>query len=796
MESHFALACARSGRGKFFPAQRLRVPLPALGEKGNEMKIDKHTALAEPDAEARLALLRSDHALEAVSDPTLDRWVATVRRQTRVVHAALALVHGARQVVRVASDEPGTPAERVTELACDLSLETYLRGLTAGGQSGAFAATPIVVAGSVLGQIAIADGGRKSWSAEELALLTDAAAGVAAELDRRMAKIESDRIQQLLASHNRVHDMIGRGTPLHDVLVEICRTIERYDPSFMASVLMRDPKSNTLHSAVGPSFPKAYLDAVEGAPIGPNIGSCGPAAWFGKFTVSADLSLDPKWGPILPVAALAGVAHCWSMPIKDGAGEVLGTLALYGRRPREPQPEHAALMQDWARVAGTAIERAKSMDRLTHDARHDSLTGLPNRAAIFETLDASIQRVRPGTGLAVLFVDLDGLKAMNDTLGHDVADEMIREVAQRLAKNVRGRDFVGRFGGDEFIVIATEVGEPDEARHLAARLLSSVAQPLPGLESRVVTASIGITFVRSNDAEAREVIRKADAAMYEAKRTGRDRCVFAEAGEDAPAGRRLQLARDLRGAEMRGELHLVYQPIVALPSLELVGVEALLRWASPVHGAVGPSEFIPIAEDTGSILSIGAWVLRESCETLSRLAQAGHRLELSVNVSARQLSQPEFPLWVRQTLSHAEFPAALLNLELTETALLRPDSITVANLRELDALGVRVVLDDFGTGYSSLAWLRDHPLSTIKIDRGFVAGIHERNADRVIVAGVTRMAKDLGCCVTAEGIETEQQLKILESLGCDRAQGYLFARPVGADALENLLAQPRHPDPL
>ncbi len=477
------------------------------------------------------------------------------------------------------------------------------------------------------------------------------------------------------------------------------------------------------------------------------------------------------------MAQMAGVAHCWSMPIKDSAGEVLGTLALYGRHPRRPQSEHVALLQDWARVAGTALERTRSIARLKHDARHDSLTGLPNRAAIFERLDAAIQQVSSAAPLAVLFVDLDGLKAMNDTLGHDVADEMIREVARRLAHSVHSDGFVGRFGGDEFIVVAGHLAGAEEAGALGAKLLDAVARPLPGLGSRVITASIGIALIRSSAVDAREALRRSDKAMYEAKRSGRDRCVFAEVGEAARAGRRLEMARALRGAETRGEMHLVYQPVISLPARRVIGVEALLRWDSPTLGPVAPAEFIPIAEDSGSILQIGAWVLWESCLALADLAKAGHRLELGVNVSARQLSQPDFPLWVRQTLSHAQFNAANLSLELTETSLLRPDSVSVGNVRALETMGVRVALDDFGTGYSSLTWLRDHPFGSIKIDRSFVCGIHEQESSRAIVAAIIRMAKDLGCTVTAEGVETETQLRILEQLGCDHAQGFLIARP-------------------
>jgi diguanylate cyclase (GGDEF)-like protein len=744
------------------------------------------------DEGEQVALLRDDPAFAAVPDPALEHWITSVRRQANVACAALSLSDAERQIIRTAGPAAGPPVW-VSEVAASMSLETYLRSPSGGcldAAGGVFAEARIAVRGKVVGRLGVGDPSRSSWSVEELAALGDAAVGVATELERRMANAQVARIHDLVTSHNRVHDMIDAGVSLREVLVEVCRIIERYDSALIPSVLLRDPVSNTLHSGVGPSLPKEYLDSVDGAPIGPSIGTCGPAAWFGEFAISEDLSQDPKWAPIRAMAELAGVAHCWSMPMKDSTGDVLGTLALYGRRPRRPLPEHVALLRDWARVAGTALARTRSIARLKHDARHDNLTGLPNRAAIFEKLDTAIQQVHDAAPLTVLFVDLDGLKAMNDTLGHDVADEMIREVGRRLGHAISGGDFVGRFGGDEFIVVAHNLADADEAGQLGARLLDAVAQPLPGLGTRVITASIGIALIRNSAIDAREALRRADKAMYEAKRTGRDRCVFAEVSHTVRAGRRLELGRALRGAETRGEMHLVYQPVIFVPTRQIVGVEALLRWNNPTLGEVSPTEFIPIAEDSGSILQIGAWVLWESCKALADLALAGHPLELGVNVSARQLAQPDFPLWVRQTLSHAQFSAALLSLEFTETSLLRPDSVSVSNVHTLEAMGVRVALDDFGTGYSSLTWLRDHPFGSLKIDRSFIAKLHEQDSSRAIVASVVRMAKDLGCAVTAEGVETEEQLRILEQLGCEHAQGFLIAHPMSATALRDLLTGP------
>jgi diguanylate cyclase (GGDEF)-like protein len=479
------------------------------------------------------------------------------------------------------------------------------------------------------------------------------------------------------------------------------------------------------------------------------------------------------------------------MPIKAPAGEVLGTLALYGPQARRPLPAHIALMEDGARLAGIAIERHRALERLIHDARHDGLTGLPNRTAIFEQLDDAIVRVEPGSALAVLFVDLDGLKSLNDTLGHDRADEMIREVGQRLSTVVRGSDFVGRFGGDEFVVVAEGVADEDQAAKLGYRLLEAVSQPLPGEDASVVTASIGITLLNDAQSDAREALRQADAAMYEAKRTGRDRITFFGGSRRSQEGRRLALVRELRGAEMRGELGLVFQPVFDVDGGELVGVEALARWDSPALGQVAPAEFIPVAEDAGLIVSIGSWVLRESCETTHRIAtQIGRPLELSVNVSPQQLANPGFARSVQQTLAHAEFPADQLVLEITETALVHTDTVAAHTLRELESQGIRIALDDFGTGNSSLAWLKEHPLDAIKIDRSFVAGLAGDSRDQAIVASLISLARALGCAVTAEGVETEDQLIALRLLDCERVQGFLLARPIPAGELIQLLAAP------
>ncbi len=742
------------------------------------------------DEEARAVMLARSGLLDPASDAELDHWTFVLRRATGAAVVAMSVdTHSATVLKGLWA--PGSSAPQTLEIPAGEPLEQFLSAkISHGSPDGPrpYLERPVTVDGHVLCRISLADAAPRTWAKRDLETLENVAGSVAVQIRLRLANHEALRVNQLLSSHNRVHELIAGGAPLREVLVELVEGIERHDPSLIASVVLLDREASVLRPGAAPSLPPDYFAAIDGVVIGPNVGTCGSAAWSGRLTITDDIAEDPKWAPIRDFVIGAGLRHCWSMPIKASGGEVLGTLAFYGPRPRRPLPEHLTLIEDGARLAGIAIERHRAIERLIHDARHDGLSGLPNRTAIFESLDEAIVRIEPGSSVAVLFVDLDGLKVLNDTLGHDRADEMIREVGQRLSNAVRGSDFVGRFGGDEFIVVAEEVSTEDEAWRLGVRLLDAISQPLPGIASTVVTASIGIALL-SGGADAREAIRRADSAMYEAKRSGGDRIVFFSGTGRTHEGRRLSLARELRGAETRGELEIAFQPVFELQTGEIAAVEALLRWNSPTLGPVSPAEFIPVAEDTGSIVQIGAWVLRESCETIQRVArEAGRPIELAVNVSAHQIAHPGFVLSVQRTLAHAEFPATQLALEITETALIRADAVTGRTLHDLEALGIGIVLDDFGTGFSSLSWLKEHPPNAIKIDRGFVSGLARDFRDQAIVSSLIAMSRGLGCTITAEGVETEEQLEALRALDCERVQGFLLARPMPAAALEALLA--------
>ena len=744
------------------------------------------TAPAEDEATREVLLARSG-LLDAAPDAEIDHWTSVLRRATGAAVVAVSVEAETRTLVKGLWALHSTEAQ-TTELAADETIESFLTAKVPAParHPRSYLEGPVIVDGHVLCKIGLADAAPREWTERDLQTLENATAAVAVQIRLRLANHDAARFHQLVASHNRVHELIAVGAPLREVLVELVEGIERHDPSVIPCVVLLDREAGALRPGAAPSLPPHYFAAIDGVVIGPNVGTCGSAAWSGQLTITEDIAEDPKWAPIRDFAVGAGLRHCWSMPIKASAGEVLGTLALYGPHPRRPLPEHLTLIEDGARLAGIAIERHRALEKLIHDARHDGLSGLPNRTAIFESLDEAIARIEPGSSVGVLFVDLDGLKTLNDTLGHDRADEMIREVGDRLSRAVRSSDFVGRFGGDEFVVVAEEIATEEEASKLGFRLLEAISEPLPGIDSTVVTASIGIAIMGGCGADAREAIRRADSAMYAAKRAGGDRMVFFSGSRRTHEGRRFALARELRDAETRGELGIVFQPVFELATNEIAAVEALLRWDSPTLGMVPPAEFIPVAEDAGSIVPIGAWVLRESCETIRRIAN-GRPVELSVNVSARQLAHPGFARSVQLILSHAEFSADQLTLELAEAALIRADAVTARTLHELESHGIRIVLDDFGTGVSSLSWLKEHPVSAIKIDRSFIGGLAHDTRDQAIVSSLVAMSRALGCTVTGEGVETVEQLAALRTLDCERAQGFLLARPMPAAQLEALL---------
>ena len=427
------------------------------------------------------------------------------------------------------------------------------------------------------------------------------------------------------------------------------------------------------------------------------------------------------------------------------------------------------------------ISRSRAEARVTHMARHDPLTDLANRSVFCEQLERAIANCeRHRRPFAVLSVGLDRFKAVNETLGHAVGDALLRSTAERLRACVRGAsDAVARFGGDEFAILQTDLDVPPDAESLATRVIEAIGKPhsVDGTEISI-GASVGIAIAPNDGLNSEHLLHAADLALNRAKEGGRNAYRFFEVEMDARVRKRRALELDLHGALSREEFRLHYQPILDLGSDSIVGFEALLRWRSEKRGLVQPDDFISIAEETGLIVEIGDWVLQEACATAAARSDAAR---IAVNVSAVQLQSPHFALGVTRALASSRLAPRRLELEITETALLGESDAVLFGLRQLREIGVQVALDDFGTGYSSLSYLRRFPFDTIKIDRSFVQDM-ECGDTAAIVHAIIDLAVRLRMSVTAEGVETEEQLKRLRIEGCNKAQGYLIGRPVEVDA--------------
>jgi diguanylate cyclase (GGDEF)-like protein/PAS domain S-box-containing protein len=442
-------------------------------------------------------------------------------------------------------------------------------------------------------------------------------------------------------------------------------------------------------------------------------------------------------------------------------------------------------------LARDVTERKASEQRILNLAHYDSLTGLPNRALLADRMRVAIKRAeRQSTRLAVLFVDLDRFKPINDSLGHDIGDQLLKAAAQRMRTSVRSVDTVSRVGGDEFVVLLSEIETTEDAARVADKLIMGLSQPY-GIEGHElqVTASIGICIYPDNGTQPNVLLRNADASMYSAKETGRNRYQFYSDDMTARAVERLSLERDLRGAAQRGEIFMVYQPQIDLATKRIIGAEVLMRWRHPTQGLIAPAHFIPIAEDSGLILVIGEWILVEACRQAQQWRNRGILDAcVSVNVSAVQVRQSDFVRVVERAINESGLPPNCLELELTESVVMQGVDTTTQKLRELDAIGVKVAIDDFGTGYSSLSYLRQFTVDRLKIDQSFVRDLPGNVDAEAIATAIVAMGLSLGLRIIAEGVETEAQAEFLQSVLCKEGQGYLYARPMEADDFEAWVA--------
>lgn len=595
--------------------------------------------------------------------------------------------------------------------------------------------------------------------------------------------------EDLAKGQSRVLEMIAAGAPLPDILENLVSLMEAQLFGVWGSILLLDDDGVHLRHGAAPSLPKAYCEAIDGAEIGPVAGSCGTAAFFGKTVIVEDIATDPLWEVYKEVALPFGLRSCWSTPIFSRDGKVFGTFAMYTGHIASPGGRERSFIRDTTRIAAIAIERYRTEAQIRYIAHHDSLTGLPNRRDFTLQLDRLISS--GADRFALIFLDIDRFKTVNDCFGHAVGDMVLKTVSERIRDCLAPEDMVIRFGGDEFVIVVQgERADQGVLDGLLCEISQLVALPIHFDEQAFhVTCSMGIARCPEDGATSEDLLVRADNAMYQAKESGRDTFRYYEGSMSCDGPSRMRLLEDMRCGIERNEFVLDYQPQLELSSGRICGVEALVRWEHPDFGRMMPGQFIPLAEDAGSIKLLGRWVLNEACRQIKVWMEAGYEIEtIGVNVSARQFRDASWIGDVLKALESSGLEPHYLELEITESHLIQDKFYAVQVMEQLRELGVGLAIDDFGTGYSSLSALSEFPLNRLKIDRTFIEKTSFDEKARGIAKAIVSLGQVLDLDVVAEGVETAEQLDFLKSIGCAKAQGYFLGRPVAAAELEKKLS--------
>lgn len=595
--------------------------------------------------------------------------------------------------------------------------------------------------------------------------------------------------KQLRSLQQLIMGALADEVPIGDIADRLCRRVEEIAPDVVCSLLHVDA-AGLIHPLGGPSLPEDYSHALDGVAIGPDVGSCGTAAFYGEPVLATDLETDPRWQPYKAMPLSIGLRACWSTPVKAKDGRVIATFAFYYREPRAPSNWHRRIVEACVNLGAFAIERKEARAEIARLAYHDILTGLPNRAQLRHLITTAIDACPAGSHVALAFLDVDHFKDVNDTLGHAAGDELLVQLAQRLREHIGPQDMLGRLGGDEFVILLPERNAQD-AERVAAGITEALAAPLRlGSKLMPMSASIGISLYPDHATDIDTLMQQADAAMYMAKQAGRSTHRIFSAEMNGLTEQRLALVAALRRAVAEGALTLNYQPQIRSCDGAVHGVEALARWHDAALGDVSPAKFIPLAEECGLIEQIGLWSVREACRQMASWRRAGLDIpSVSVNLSPINFRNVTLAARLKDVLAEYELPPDALMLEITEGTFMQDGAAALETMHAIRALGIGLSVDDFGTGYSSLSRLAHLPIRELKIDRSFMRDI-ERDAGALAIAtAVVRVGQGLGMTVVAEGVETEGQRKMLAELGCDVVQGFLYAPALPPVAFERWLIE-------
>jgi diguanylate cyclase (GGDEF)-like protein/PAS domain S-box-containing protein len=637
--------------------------------------------------------------------------------------------------------------------------------------------------------------GTPVWIEFSALSITDAAGRWSHRVSWRRDIRARKRAESLNDARNRLLEMLLRGETLEGVFAHLAQLLEEQWGGFCTVSVFEDGMFRFLGT---PSLPAQVRDNLNALELGRYYGDwLIPALEQHDLIVTDDLEHDPDWVSVRELAAQLGVKSIWCAPIRSGENALLGMITCAFNDKQNPGKNDHELLEMAQRLGAVCMEHRQMAAQIAFQAQHDTLTQLPNRALLNERLEQAIARAtRREEGIALLFIDLDGFKQVNDTLGHAVGDELLRNITDRLGRAIRSGDTLARIGGDEFALLLPDLKISSDAASDAASDATRIAEGMLNLfqtpfklenHEVYVTASIGIANFPDDGTDAATLLQHSDTAMYRAKRSGKNTFSSFDPIMTASALRRREIEHALRQALPRQEFELYYQAQIDLQG-RACGVEALLRWHSPSLGNVSPAEFIPIAESTGLIIAMDAWVMRQACDQAVRWQQSGLQpFSVAVNVSALQFTRPDFVQSIQDALSNSGLEARWLELELTESVFMHDIEVAITRMHQIRALGVNLSIDDFGTGYSSLSYLQRLPVNAIKVDRSFVQEISPGNANHSLVQAIVLLGQQFQMTVVIEGIETIAQLETLRALGCDRLQGFYFCKPCAPAMLETWL---------
>ena len=671
---------------------------------------------------------------------------------------------------------------------------------------GAAAALPLIRTGMSVGVLVVTLGAAGALDEETVSLLARMADNLSFGLDildreaeRKRSEKAARRLAKMFAALSATNEAILRAKTANELYQLVCDSAVHVGKSLAATVLLAEPGSSWLQPAAGTGD---IVEAVRQTrfsidPENPyGKGVCGKAFRTQEACVNEDILNSEQGRPWAESSRQAGVVASCAVPLTK-AGRSIGVLLFFITKSWAIDKEIVALLARMAENVSFALdnfdradEKKQADERILYLATHDGLTGLPNRVMFNQLFERSIKLTqRNGRKCAVLFIDLDRFKVINDSLGHAAGDTLLIEVANRLRGCVRTCDVVARLGGDEFVVILDETFDRDQIALVARKILTTLLPPmvLAGHECRT-TGSIGIAVFPDDGRDAQTLTKNADIAMYLAKEEGKNGFRFFSTEIKSQSIERLKLESYLRHALELNQFALHYQPKLEVASGQINGVEALLRWTHPELGNLPPMQFIPLAEETGLIIPIGRWVLKTACAQNMAWQRDGlSAISMAVNLSPRQFLDETLLPDIDDVLTSTGMPAHLLQLEITESMVMQNVGRAIKLLDEIQSRGVRLAIDDFGTGYSSMSLMKQFPIDTIKIDRSFVRDLEKSTEDRAIAMAIISMGKALGLTVVAEGVETTEQDAFLRGHACDELQGYLFSKPVPPEAIPSLL---------